>query len=84
MNRARRLQRFFAQPFHVAEQFTGNKGVYAKLEDTVKDAADILAGKYDDKPESWFYMAPGPLSEKGALKKNQKKIRTKRNRLLYH
>ena len=64
VNRARRLQRFFAQPFHVAEQFTGNKGVYIKLEDTVKDAADILAGKYDDKPENWFYMAPGPLSEK--------------------
>lgn len=64
VNRARRLQRFFAQPFHVAEQFTGNKGVYCKLEDTIKDADDILAGKYDDKPESWFYMAPGPLSEK--------------------
>jgi len=64
VNRARRLQRFLAQPFHVAEQFTGNKGVYCKLEDTIKDAQDILAGKYDDKPESWFYMAPGPLSEK--------------------
>ena len=64
VNRARRLQRFFAQPFHVAEQFTGNKGVYIKLADTVKDAKDILAGKYDDKPESWFYMAGGPLSEK--------------------
>lgn len=64
VNRARRLQRFFAQPFHVAEQFTGNTGVYVKLEDTIKDAADILAGKYDDKPESWFYMAPGALSEK--------------------
>ena len=64
VNRARRLQRFFAQPFHVAEQFTGAKGVYIKLEDTVKDASDIIAGKYDDKPESWFYMAPGPLSEK--------------------
>jgi len=64
VNRARRLQRFFAQPFHVAEQFTGNKGVYCKLEDTIKDAKDILDGKYDDKPESWFYMAPGPLSEK--------------------
>jgi F-type H+-transporting ATPase subunit beta len=62
--RARRLQRFLAQPFHVAEQFTGNKGVYIKLEDTVKDAKDILAGKYDDKPESWFYMAGGPLSDK--------------------
>jgi F-type H+-transporting ATPase subunit beta len=64
VNRARRLQRFFAQPFHVAEQFTGNKGVYCKLEDTIKDAQDILAGKYDSKPESWFYMAPGPLSQK--------------------
>ena len=64
VNRARRLQRFFAQPFHVAEQFTGNKGVYIKVEDTVRDAADILAGKYDDKPESWFYMAGSPLHEK--------------------
>lgn len=73
VNRARRLQRFFAQPFHVAEQFTGNKGVYAKLEDTIKDSADILAGKYDDKPESWFYMAPGPLSEKDSVKKADKK-----------
>ena len=62
--RARRLQRFLAQPFHVAQQFTGNPGVYIKLEDTVKDCADILAGKYDSKPESWFYMAAGPLSEK--------------------
>ncbi len=73
VNRARRLQRFFAQPFHVAEQFTGNKGVYAKLDDTIKDSADILAGKYDDKPESWFYMAPGPLSGKDSLKKDDKK-----------
>ncbi len=64
VNRARRLQRYFAQPFHVAEQFTGNPGVYCKLEDTIRDTKDILAGKYDDKPESWFYMAAGPLSEK--------------------
>ncbi|PID31476.1 F0F1 ATP synthase subunit beta [Candidatus Saccharibacteria bacterium] len=62
--RARRLQRFFAQPFFVATQFTGNPGVYMKLEDTIRDAKDILAGKYDSKPESWFYMAGGPLSEK--------------------
>jgi len=62
--RARRLQRFLAQPFHVAEQFTGNPGVYIKLEDTIRDAKDILAGKYDDKAESWFYMAGGPLYEK--------------------
>lgn len=62
--RARRLQRYFAQPFYVAEKFTGNKGAYIKLEDTVNDAADILAGKYDSKPENWFYMAPGSLKDK--------------------
>jgi len=64
VNRARRLQRFLAQPFFVATQFTGNEGTYIKVSDTVKDVKDILAGKYDDKPESWFYMAGGPLSEK--------------------
>ncbi len=64
VNRARRLQRFLAQPFHVAQQFTGNPGSFIKLQDSIKDAADILAGKYDDKPEQWFYMAAGPLSEK--------------------
>lgn len=64
VSRARRLQRFFAQPFFVAVQFTGNPGAYIKLEDTIRDAKDILAGKYDDKPESWFYMAPGSLADK--------------------
>ena len=64
--RARRLQRFLAQPFHVAEQFTGNPGSYFKLEDTIKDAKDILDGKYDDKPESWFYMVQGTLSDQVA------------------
>lgn len=64
--RARRLQRFMAQPFFVATQFTGNDGAYIKVEDTVRDCRDILSGKYDDKPESWFYMAGGPLSEKKA------------------
>lgn len=62
--RARRLQRFLAQPFFVATAYTGNEGAYIKIEDTVRDAKDILAGKYDDKPENWFYMAGGPLSEK--------------------
>ncbi len=66
--RARRLQRFLAQPFFVATQFTGNEGSYIKLEDTVADVADILAGKYDDQPESWFYMAGLPLSQKKAEK----------------
>ena len=62
--RARRVQRYLSQPFFVAEKFTGNKGQYIKIEDTIRDFGDILAGKYDDKPEEWFYMAAGPLSEK--------------------
>ena len=62
--RARRIQRYLSQPFHVAEKFTGNPGTYIKLEDTIRDFADILAGKYDDKPEDWFYMVNGTLVEK--------------------
>lgn len=62
--RARRVQRYLSQPFFVAEKYTGNKGQYIKLEDTIRDFADILAGKYDEQPEEWFYMAAGPLSEK--------------------
>jgi len=54
--RARRIQRFLTQPFHVAEQFTGNAGVYVSLKDTVQGFAEILDGKHDDKPESAFYM----------------------------
>lgn len=54
--RARRMQRFFSQPFHVAEQFTGNSGQYVKLEDTIKSFREIIDGKHDDKPESEFYM----------------------------
>ncbi|MEO5499261.1 MAG: F0F1 ATP synthase subunit beta [Candidatus Saccharimonadales bacterium] len=56
VNRARRIQRFFSQPFHVAEGFTGTSGEYVKLEDTIKSFAEILDGKHDDKPESAFYM----------------------------
>lgn len=70
--RARRIQRFLAQPFHVAEKFTGNPGVYIKLEDTIRDAKDILAGKYDDKPEDWFYMVNGSLADKLSEKKAKK------------
>lgn len=66
VNRARRVQRYVSQPFFVAEKITGNKGAYVKLEDTIKDFGDILAGKYDDKPESWFYMVSGTLSDKAA------------------
>ncbi|MDN5275891.1 MAG: synthase subunit beta [Candidatus Saccharibacteria bacterium] len=67
--RARRVQRYLSQPFHVAEKFTGNPGTYVKLQDTVRDFSDILAGKYDDRPEDWFYMVNGTLSEKAAADK---------------
>ncbi len=67
--RARRIQRFLAQPFHVAEKFTGNPGVYIKLEDTIRDASDILAGKYDHQPEDWFYMVEGTLADKSTKSK---------------
>jgi F-type H+/Na+-transporting ATPase subunit beta len=70
--RARRIQRFLAQPFHVAEKFTGNPGVYIKLEDTIRDAADILAGKYDHHPEDWFYMVEGTLADKAAKASKKK------------
>ena len=61
--RARRLQRYFSQPMHVAEIFTGQPGAYVKLSDTVDDVAAILDGKLDTKPEDWFYMA-GALKDK--------------------
>lgn len=54
--RARRIQRFLTQPFNVAEQFTGNPGVYVTLKETIAGFAEILDGKHDDKPESAFYM----------------------------
>jgi F-type H+-transporting ATPase subunit beta len=54
--RARKIQRFFSQPFFVAEQFTGIKGKYVKLEDTVKGFREIAEGKHDDLPEQAFYM----------------------------
>jgi F-type H+-transporting ATPase subunit beta len=62
--RARRIQRYLSQPFFVAEKFTGNPGTYVKLADTIRDFGDILAGKYDDKPEDWFYMVNGTLADK--------------------
>jgi F-type H+/Na+-transporting ATPase subunit beta len=57
VSRARKIQRFFSQPFHVAEQFTGYKGKYVKIEDTIKGFKEILDGKCDDMPEQAFlYM----------------------------
>jgi F-type H+/Na+-transporting ATPase subunit beta len=54
--RARKVQRFLSQPFHVAEQFTGMKGKYVKLEDTVRSFEELLDGKHDALPEQAFYM----------------------------
>ena len=73
--RARRIQRYLSQPFFVAEKFTGNKGAYVKLDDTIKDFGDIIAGKYDDKPEDWFYMVGEPLSIKAANDHKAKKAK---------
>jgi F-type H+-transporting ATPase subunit beta len=56
VNRARKIQRFLSQPFHVAEQFTGTPGVYVKIEDTIKGFDEILHGKHDDLPERAFFM----------------------------
>jgi F-type H+/Na+-transporting ATPase subunit beta len=60
--RARKIQRFLSQPFHVAEAFTGAPGKYVKLKDTVKSFKEIVDGKYDDLPEQAFYMV-GPIEE---------------------
>ncbi len=54
--RARKVQRFLSQPFHVAEQFTGFKGKYVKLSDTIRSFQEIVDGKHDEIPEQAFYM----------------------------
>ncbi|OGP55729.1 MAG: F0F1 ATP synthase subunit beta, partial [Deltaproteobacteria bacterium RBG_13_61_14] len=57
--RARKIQRFLSQPFHVAEEFTGRKGKYVKVEDTVRGFREICEGKHDEMPEQAFYMVGG-------------------------
>jgi F-type H+-transporting ATPase subunit beta len=59
VSRARKIQRFLSQPFHVAEQFTGFAGKYVKLEDTIRGFREICDGKHDDVPEQAFYMQGG-------------------------
>jgi F-type H+-transporting ATPase subunit beta len=54
--RARKIQRFLSQPFHVAEQFTGLKGKYVKVEDTIRGFREIVEGKHDGLPEQAFLM----------------------------
>ena len=60
--RARKVQKFLSQPFHVAEVFTGTPGVYVKLEDTLKAFQEIIEGVHDDLPENAFYMV-GTIEE---------------------
>jgi len=67
--RARKIQRFLSQPFHVAEVFTGTPGVFVNLEDTIKGFRGIVAGDHDDLPESAFYMV-GTIEE--AIEKARK------------
>jgi F-type H+-transporting ATPase subunit beta len=56
VQRARKIQRFLSQPFHVAEQFTGIPGAYVKIEDTVRSFKEVLDGKHDSVPEQAFYL----------------------------
>jgi F-type H+/Na+-transporting ATPase subunit beta len=62
VSRARRIQRFLSQPFHVAEQFTGFAGKYVKVADTIRGFREICEGKYDDLPEQAFYLV-GSIEE---------------------
>ena len=57
--RARKLERFLSQPFHVAEQFTGTSGAYVRLDDNIRAFKEVLEGKHDDLPEQAFYMVGG-------------------------
>jgi F-type H+-transporting ATPase subunit beta len=62
VERARKIQRFLSQPFHVAEAFTGTPGIFVDIKDTVRSFSEILAGKHDDLPEQAFYMV-GTIEE---------------------
>ncbi len=72
VHRARRVQRFLSQPFHVAEQFTGRPGVFVKIEDTIKGFKMILSGELDKYPEAAFHMV-GTIEE--AIEKGERLLR---------
>ena len=57
VNRARKIQRFMSQPFHVAESFTGQAGIYVPLEKTIDGIESILGGECDSVPEQYFLMS---------------------------
>jgi F-type H+/Na+-transporting ATPase subunit beta len=62
VQRARKIERFLSQPFHVAEPFTGRAGRYVRLEDTIRSFRELLAGNYDELPEQAFYLV-GSIEE---------------------
>ena len=69
VSRARKIQRFLSQPFHVAEVFTGSPGKFVSLEDTIKGFDGLVKGDYDHIPEAAFYLV-GTIEE--ALEKAKK------------
>jgi len=71
VSRARKVQRFLSQPFHVAEQFTGLKGVFVSIEDTIRAFNSIMDGEVDEYPESAFNLV-GTLED--AIEKGKKLI----------
>ena len=69
VDRARKIQKFLSQPFHVAEVFTGSPGVFVNLQETIKGFKGLVEGEYDDIPEAAFYMV-GTIEE--AIEKSKK------------
>jgi F-type H+-transporting ATPase subunit beta len=69
VERARKIEKYLSQPFHVAEVFTGSPGVYVELADTIAGFKGLIEGKYDDMLEASFYMV-GNMDE--AIAKNEK------------
>ena len=78
VSRARKIQRFLSQPFHVAEVFTGIQGRYVELEDTIKGFKGILEGKYDDLPEQAFFMVGTIEEAEEKAKKMSENVRFKK------
>jgi len=72
VNRARRVQKFMSQPFHVAEVFTGIPGTFVQLADTIRSCKEILDGKHDDLPEDAFYMVGSIEDAVAKAEKNRK------------
>ena len=69
VDRARKIQKFLSQPFHVAEVFTGSPGVFVSLQDTIKGFKGLVEGEFDNIPEAAFYMV-GTIEE--AIEKSKK------------